>query len=360
MLYFHQKQRSTSISIMSFLTFSTVLSLSAVGILANEDAVEPHGHLRSLSSTSKVLNKAPLNLLRNVYDVPVQPSDRGLMWMIPRTGGTYLKELMHTCLYTNNFDNGMTGQRSRVEYEDIQRGSPSHANIGHGTPPSEAGLQAARDSINLGLFRTNDSINNGDESYVHVFNSFFLYEAASIFDSDNHGGRVFALFRHPIERQVSLYHRVKDARWQGTHHPEIAQMSLMEYVTSPLVNSNWMVRYLTNKRSGMITKWDLADAKQVIMEKVLVLLSDRMDDSIDRLAKYMDWNKREDYDECIKSFDDAGTKSMQDYPDVIEGSDEWKELEKLNIFDLELYEYIKGLFEMQGTMLENKLDPVES
>ena len=123
MCSFRQNHRSTSISIAPFLAFGVALSFSSIGILANEDAVESHGRLRSLSSTSKVLEKAPLNLLRSIYDLPVDPSDRALMWMIPRTGDTYLIDLMHTCLYTRNFDNGMTGQRSRVDYEDVQRGS---------------------------------------------------------------------------------------------------------------------------------------------------------------------------------------------------------------------------------------------
>lgn len=53
-----------------------------------------------------------------------------------------------------------------------------------------------------GLTRARESVNYDGPNHVRVFTSFYLNEAATLFDNPElRGGRVFALFRHPVERE---------------------------------------------------------------------------------------------------------------------------------------------------------------
>ena len=53
------------------------------------------------------------------------------------------------------------------------------------------------------------------------------------------------VFRHPVDRAVSMFFYIQIADWEPTYNPELAKMTISEYAVSPNIENNWMVRTLT-------------------------------------------------------------------------------------------------------------------
>ena len=56
-----------------------------------------------------------------------------------------------------------------------------------------------------------------------------LHESSQLFNNTNHQGRAFCLFRHPVDRAVSLFYYLKHATWEPTFSEKLEKIETVEY-----------------------------------------------------------------------------------------------------------------------------------
>lgn len=159
--------------------------------------------------------------------------------------------------------------------------------------------------------------------------------------------------RHPVERAVSLFHYLKKATWEPTFSERLRKIkSVEDYAISEFAEDNWMVRFLTNKMTTMVTRDDLEIAKEILRRKFIVgiLLDTR--GSVERYLHYFGWNYNDltpEQQKCMnKKLSVGSNKNKHDI--VEEGTMGWRILRANNLLDLELYDYVLQLYEEQGQM----------
>ena len=107
--------------------------------------------------------------------------------------------------------------------------------------------------------------------------------------SPNHMGRFFAVFRHPIERAISLFYYLQVADWEKTYQPELANWTIEEYAVSDRVENNWMTRRLSGNMVDELDESDLAIATETLRKKFFVGLTTKMEESMDRFERFFRW-----------------------------------------------------------------------
>ena len=176
-----------------------------------------------------------------------------------------------------------------------------------------------------------------------------LHESVQLFNNTNHRGRTIGLFRHPVERAVSLFHYLKQASWEPTFSEKLKKIETVEdYAISEFAENNWMVRFLTNEMFGVVTRKHLEISKEILRRKVVVGLTLDMEGSFDRFIKYLGWgeNLTEPQSVCLKQYLSGGSNRNKHL--VEEDTMGWKVLRANNVLDLELYDYVLQLYEEQG------------
>lgn len=164
---------------------------------------------------------------------------------------------------------------------------------------------------------------------------------------------MFAIFRHPVERVVSIFYYLQGATWEPTYNPEYASWTIDDYAHSEVCESNWMVRSLTNKMTGPLTPDDFFIAKEVLRKKCLIGLMEGMEESIIRFHAYFKLGD-ENALECSRNqFATKGSNSHS-HPALDQGGETWAVLAKKNALDIRLYEYAQELFEEQGEWLKKE------
>lgn len=182
-----------------------------------------------------------------------------------------------------------------------------------------------------------------------------LHDSSQLFNNTaNHKGRVFGLFRHPVERAVSLFHYLKKATWEPTFSERLKKIeSIEDYAISEFAEDNWMVRFLTNKMTQMLTQDDLNVAKEILRRKVIVGLVLDVRGAVERYFSYFGWDYNTlnpEQQNCLNKY--LATGSNQNAHDIVEeGTMGWRILRANNLLDLELYDYVLQLYEEQGKML---------
>jgi len=112
-----------------------------------------------------------------------------------------------------------------------------------------------------------------------------LFEAEEMFNMQQRG-RVFAIFRHPVDRSVSMYNYITFADWEPTYNAEIASMTLEEYVKSPFMEQDWLTRYLSNTMTGPLSEENFESAKEALRRKVMVGLLEKKEATLERFEKF--------------------------------------------------------------------------
>jgi hypothetical protein len=186
----------------------------------------------------------------------------------------------------------------------------------------------------------------------------YLHESSQLFNNTaNHKGRAFGLFRHPVERAVSLFHYLKKATWEPTFSERLKKIqSVEDYAISEFAEDNWMVRFLTNKMTTMVTRDDLEVAKEILRRKVIVGLVLDVRGAVERYMHYFGWSFNDltrDQQKCMnKNLKSGSNKNAHKI--VEEGTMGWRILRANNVLDLELYDYVLQLYEEQGQMLKRQ------
>jgi hypothetical protein len=181
----------------------------------------------------------------------------------------------------------------------------------------------------------------------------FVYEANDLF-SKTSKGRLFALFRHPIDRAISMFYYLQVATWEPTYKPEFQNWTLEQYVHSDIVENNWMTRILSNHSLEGAIKDDsyVTIAMEVVRQKFLVGLLSDLEGSMDRFERFFRWNYHVNptpQEACRQQLLAKGSNSnsakKKEKPKP--GNPSWEVLASQNVYDLQLYDYIQTLYKEQ-------------
>lgn len=178
-----------------------------------------------------------------------------------------------------------------------------------------------------------------------------LYHAASVFNKNNRG-RMFTMFRDPMDRAISQFYYLGVAKWEPDYDPDLAHMSIQMYSRLPSNrHHNWMVRFLSNEFEEDLTINHLQLAKEVLRKKCLVGILSEKGESFVRYEKYFGWIFPSQLTrECQEKLLHWNWSNKNVHPHVEEGGPAWSLLAKKNELDIELYHYAKLLFKDQSKL----------
>jgi hypothetical protein len=157
--------------------------------------------------------------------------------------------------------------------------------------------------------------------------------AKELFDPE-HKGRVFAMFRHPVDRELLRHKHQQDYSSQLTN----------------TTIDNWMVRNLVGKEDPEqdVTNEDLKIAKEIVRTKIIVGLESRFVESFDRFNDFLGIKIYESRTrgQCIQKYvNNKGIDKATEFDSI-----QLKAISDRNFFDVLLYEYAEGLFNEQDIM----------
>jgi hypothetical protein len=214
----------------------------------------------------------------------------------------------------------------------------------------------------------------------------YVHELHDLFDKQ-HRGRLFAMFRHPVDRAVSLFHYLKyvcinfffysvlflfyvldsynlafvlfssclQADWEPTYSPSLAKMSIEDYAKSGMAENNWLTRTLAHRSDeAILTDDDLQKAIDIIRRKILVGLLSEKEESMERIEKFFGWKYRvnpKNQEICRARLLGAGINTNKENTSekLTPGTSAYDLLANENLFDLKLYDMVTSLFVEQSS-----------
>ncbi len=146
-------------------------------------------------------------------------------------------------------------------------------------------------------------------------------------------------------------HRVENL-YLSRYGSEIERFSLADYLESSDHIDNWVVRSLTNDKSGELTEDHLMVAKGILARKFLIGISEYFEETLGRLEAYYQLDKPGD-ERCVKKYlkKFEGTSSAST---LVRGGEEWNLIVEMENFDIMLYYYALELFTKQASTMFNK------
>jgi hypothetical protein len=306
-------------------------------------------HRTLLTLSLEHVGQYPFDNFLEVSDVLTQEKTVGFYWQVPRCGGTTLKHIMGTCLKR------VQAARAAADYCDMNSDELELCK-------TKSGIFVNADpSDHLGIQRS-DKMGLVPSGMADVVVSSRILHAATLFDKE-HKGRIFTILRDPVERAVSTFYYLQHAYWERHYRPEYKDMTVLDYAAQPDTSNNWMTRWLTGKNAEPhLTRDDLAFAKELLRRKFLILLTEEMSTSVQRLMHYMGWEiADEDMDEAreclLAATSKKGGHNKNEHNSIDKESAEYQALSQINSLDIELYEYAKELFVEQWSVLNRKGSP---
>lgn len=292
-----------------------------------------------------------LSSVTNLRDVSAdfEDGDVPFFWHIPRCGGSTIKNIMGECFgLVSACEVGVReGHENDEDLDIIDYKGAKYVNV---DTSNLEGIKRAKQMNLIGSTVARPEV---------VVSSYLLEIAQEIYDED-HKGKSFVLFRHPIERAVSMYH----------HHlnlGNIPDITLEDYAKGQGIENNWMVRYVTGRLEGDLPKEALEHAKVILKKKFLVGFLDDLQESMERFIKYNNWVFDEDADkanhqeQCVNMLIEVGSnRNVAGYDLPKKGSQAYSLISWQTQYDIKLYQYAKELFDIQtktwGTKERKKAD----
>jgi hypothetical protein len=297
-----------------------------------------------------ILEQSYRDNLANVWEPFDRSRDVPYFWQIPKAGTTNALAYLSTCMDLVKSTRVGSHFSEHTELKVVNFEGHKYMNVDTSTVD---GMRRAKE---LQLEQSH---------LVDVVTSGFVHEIPKELFSREHRGRMFALFRHPIERLVSIFFYLQTATWEPTYHPDFADLTVEEYVKSQYFEGNWMVRMITNKMNGPVTNSDLKIAKEFLKTKCLVGLQSSMNDSLDRFQRYFGWDLKDtvrngnilEGEICRERFfhpEKAGGLKMNTnkHPKIEPGSSEYLALLEGSKLDMELYLYAIELYSEQSEIFD--------
>mmetsp|Transcript_475 Transcript_475/g.944 ORF Transcript_475/g.944 Transcript_475/m.944 type:complete len:1172 (-) Transcript_475:117-3632(-) len=284
--------------------------------------------------------------LANVDDLFQRGIDVPFYWHVPRSGGGTMNDVLGSCLQlTLAADAG--GSEGRGEEQTLKTihfsRQVSYVNVDTST---HQGISRAK-KLNL--------VSSG---LADVVISPLLHEASTLF-TPTRRGRMFTIFRHPVERAASLFYFIQETQWRQpeTRNDQFADITIYQFYKDGFAENNWMTRFLTNELTkGELTENDLTIAKEVLRQKCLVGLLEEKGETFERIQKYFGWRPRnEEQQNCLEKKLEWAWPMKHKHPIIEEDSREWRLILGANKLDMRLYAYAKELFAQQGQLNENQV-----
>lgn len=286
---------------------------------------------------------------KNINDLPFDyRTDIPFFWQVPNSGST-MQSVMTACTHltlasgTGDIDNK---RPSTLEKVVVNKHEYVNVNLGYTTGITNA--------ASLGL---------ASSGLADVLVSHHLHYAGKMLFDGEHKGRAFTILRHPIERSLATYHALQ----LHSTNPVLKSMTLEEYIDSEFVESNWLIRFLVNRRQdGVLGYEQVAVAKELLRRKFLIGLYDNLEESIARIEAFFAWTvvsppgraegAKLCHDEMINN---ARQRDKDDFEymntKLQYGDSNYNKLKELNRYDLEVYWYAVQLFKEQEMMLKEAI-----
>mmetsp|Transcript_37449 Transcript_37449/g.43595 ORF Transcript_37449/g.43595 Transcript_37449/m.43595 type:complete len:664 (-) Transcript_37449:132-2123(-) len=268
-----------------------------------------------------------------------EDTDTILYWHIPRSAGTTMQDLFSHCIdLVEASQIGISGGHENdkeLQTWSHESNGNTYVNVDTSSP---GGIEKA---TSWGLV---------ESGLADIIYTPFLYEASAMFQKKNRG-RLVAIFRHPIERAESIFYYLQNASWEPTYDKSFKDMTLEQYVVGKRVESNWITRFLVNKRRGELTLNDLLVAKEVLRRKFLVGLISQFDDTVVRFESYFSLTLNAKSRGCQNYLINMKGDNKNNHRQSKKGSEAWDILFMLNQYDIQLYEYAEQLFVEQADLV---------
>ncbi len=291
-------------------------------------------------------------------------------WHIAKAAGTTVHDYYSQC-YTliEASEIGSFASRNTTDLKLVKKnGSTNHINVDVSTP---SGIIRAKEK---GLIPSH---------LAQIVVSPLVTDATRVLFTEEHQGLLFAMFRHPIERIVSLFYYLQSATWEPTYNPELANMTIDEYANSPLLEANFMTRSLVDKMVGPLSMDDIEMAKEIIRRKVFVGLVGQFETSVRNFNEVCGFEPNFDVEidgiesknitddiesneipgkrereqrkkDCIHRLTGRGGSNRHRHQPLQEGSETYQILERKNAWDMTLWDFIEEEFGRQQTRLYEK------
>lgn len=187
-----------------------------------------------------------------------------------------------------------------------------------------------------------------DSQLADVVVSPFVFETNDLF-TQTARGRFFSVFRHPVDRAISMFYYIQVADWEPSYKPELKEWTLEQYAQSDIVENNWMTRQLSGQLGGELTDANLQKAMEVVRRKFLVGLMTQIEPSMTRFEKFFRWKYKvnpSNQEACRARLMGTGSNSNKanKKPLPQEGEPACDLLANQNNYDIPLYKYIERLF----------------
>lgn len=297
----------------------------------------------SSSNNNKVYAWAETNL----QPLTAAPNhETPIFWHSPKSGGTTVKSI-YECLDVTLANRagalpkfGHDTDTEILAYRPWNKNGPRYVNVDTTTKP---GIDRAQ---KMGLVPSGlaDIIFTGDPAYA----------IEQLYDEE-HKGRVFGLFRHPVDRLVSKFYYLQIATWERTYRPQWKNISILEFAKRRNNDNNHMVKKLAGKRmNDHVDNTDLELAKNTIRDYFIVGLMEQMEESIQRYNIVMDIDEEDKKTvNCMERFFGLGgeIKNSNSHPKLEEDDEAYKVLAQKNDLDVQLYKYILDFFEEQRAVI---------
>jgi len=319
-----------------------------------EEQEQKHGNLRrSLLGLSAAALPKGLDLhVADVIGTPFDPEyETAVFWKLSKTGSSisvqpYLSDCLNLVI-ANEVGSTLSN------YHD--------SNLSIVQLPSERRYLNVDTTTVQGLSQTKARL-LPQTGLADVIISPLLKEVTALFDT-TYRGRFFTVLSHPVQRAVStffhLQHRAKETG--DANLVRFINMTLKEYAESDLVESNYMVRSLVNKPTGALLPTDLYLAKIILRQKFLIGLSDKMDQSLERIRLYFGWHAVDHYrlgvfqrvNECKAQYLSEGhiSKNRIVHAQIDANNPIWALLHQKNWADVSLYEFARDVYRQQQESL---------
>lgn len=267
----------------------------------------------------------------------LEPSTVPVFWHIPKTGGTTVQDTLAWCLGVP------TASEVGVNIETANESPPDTLRLV--SPKSwETAKFVNVDTTTVSGIDRAQTMGFTESGLARLIVTGEIPNVSRKLLDSEHKGMLFSVFRHPVERAVSLFYYLKDAKWEPTFNKDFRNMTLMEYAQHH-AEKDWMVRTLLGKNDRLIG-YDLNQAKQIISEKMWVGLAFEFDESIDRFGSIFGWNSMPDWEKCTDA-EKLHKSNSHSHPKLAVNSPEWEELLKHNEYDHKLYLHAVSVFNEQ-------------